>query len=184
MAGKRQRSSDQLVDRRPQRARPLTVVASIDAFPPEAPPDIADEAVLIWNEFWSSPLAGAVTWSAHREALEHWIRCVSQRHKLWEAWTKQPLIRGSHEQWMTNPLYRQIRSLNEEIHRAEEQFGMTPLAQLRLGVTFLQERSLASNLKVSGERRKPSPYKPPPKRAAICPDIKGDFPAESSRARR
>ena len=39
--------------------------------------------------------------------------------------------------------------------RAEEQFGMTPLAQLRLGVTFLQERSLAASLKVPREGGRP-----------------------------
>ena len=156
MADKRQRSPDQLADRRPQRARPLTVLAEGVVSPPAPPADIDDEAVQVWTEFWTSPVARTVTWSAHREALEHWIRCVSQRHRLWDTWTKQPLIRGSHDQLVTNPLYRQIKSLNEEIHRAEEQFGMTPLAQLRLGVTFLHERSLASSLKVSREGRRPT----------------------------
>ena len=158
MAGKRQRDPGQLADRRPQRARPLTVLAEPVATLPDLPPDMDGEAARVWTEFWSSPVARTVTWSAHREALEHWIRCVNQRYRLWEAWTKQPLIRGSHDQLVTNPLYRQIRSLNEEIHRAEEQFGMTPLAQLRLGVTFLHERTLAASLKVSREGRRAVEY--------------------------
>src|SRR5665647_2703105 len=126
MAGKRQRSPDQLIDRRPQRFRPLTVLPEVLVTAPPPPADIGDEALRIWTEFWTSRVASTVTWSAHREALQHWIRCVNQRHRLWETWTKQPLIRGSHDQLVTNPLYRQIKSLNEEIHRAEDQFGMTP----------------------------------------------------------
>ena len=69
MAGKRQRSPDQLADRRPQRARPLTVLTETVATPPRPPADIDDEAVQVWTEFWTSPVARTVTWSAHREAL-------------------------------------------------------------------------------------------------------------------
>ena len=43
MAGKRQRSPDQLADRRPQRARPLTVLTETVATPPGPPADIDDE---------------------------------------------------------------------------------------------------------------------------------------------
>lgn len=56
---------------------------------------------------------------------------------------------------MLNPLFRRLRDLNREIARAEEHFGMTPLARLRLGVTFLQEQVAKEELAAKRERRPP-----------------------------
>jgi hypothetical protein len=44
---------------------------------------------------------------------------------------------------------------NREIARAEEHFGMTPLARLRLGVTFLQEQAAKEDLEARRQRRSP-----------------------------
>ena len=66
-----------------------------------------------------------------------------------------PLVKGSHEQLMLNPLFRRLRDLNREISRAEEHFGMTPLARLRLGVTFLREQAANEDLAARRERRRP-----------------------------
>lgn len=56
---------------------------------------------------------------------------------------------------MLNPLFRRIRELNREIGRAEEHFGMTPLARMRLGVTYLQEQAAKEVLEAKRERRRP-----------------------------
>jgi phage terminase small subunit len=92
---------------------------------------------------------------ADGEALRHWILCVEEREKLRAATVRAPLVKGSHEQLMLNPLLRRIRDLNREIARAEEHFGMTPLARLRLGVTFLQEQAAKEDLAAKRERRRP-----------------------------
>lgn len=42
---------------------------------------------------------------------------------------------------MTNPAWRQIRGLGDEINRIGEAFGMSPLWRLRLGVTVLPGRA-------------------------------------------
>ena len=122
---------------------------------PEPPEGLSTVALEAWESFFRSPVAKTVTMDAHGPRIRHWAQCLDQRERLWGMWKNQPLIRGSHGQLMTNPLWRTIRDLNEEIARAEEVFGMTPLAQLRLGVTFLQERTLAASLKVSREGRRP-----------------------------
>lgn len=54
---------------------------------------------------------------------------------------------------MLNPLFRRIRELNREIARAEDHFGMTPLARLRLRVTYLQEQVAKEDLEARQERR-------------------------------
>ena len=92
---------------------------------------------------------------ADGEALRNWILCVDEREKLRAATVRAPLVKGSHEQLMLNPLFRRLRDLNREIARAEEHFGMTPLARLRLGVTFLQEQAAKEDLKSRRERRLP-----------------------------
>ncbi len=58
---------------------------------------------------------------------------------------------------MLNPFFRPLRDLNREIARAEEHFDMTPLARLRLGVTFLQEQAAKEDLEAKRERRRPHP---------------------------
>ena len=154
MAGKRQKPPNALADRRPSRFRPLSVLpADVEPVIPEPPEGLGNVALEAWARFFRSPVSKTVNMDAHGPRIRHWAQCLDQRERLWVMWKNQPLIRGSHGQLMTNPLWRTIRDLSQEIARAEEAFGMTPLSQLRLGVTFLHERSLLSSLKVT--RRAP-----------------------------
>lgn len=80
---------------------------------------------------------------------------MDEREKLHAATVRAPLVRGSHEQLMLNPLFRRLRDLNRQIARAEEHFGMTPLARMRLGVTSLQEQAAMEEMEAKRERRQP-----------------------------
>lgn len=167
MAGKRQKHPDDLVFKRGGRAQPLTVfvpnevvddegpTASVPAIPP--PPDgVNDYALQRWEEFWRSPIAGVADAAAHGEAITHWIKLVSERRDLQEKIkTTDYVVLGSHKQPMTNPYWRIVREMSEQILRYEEAFGMTPLAQLRLGVEFLTGQSLQQSLKGPTTRRPP-----------------------------
>jgi hypothetical protein len=145
MAGKRQKPPSELVYRRGGRAKPLVPVMSAGVAPPP-PEGLEDHAVAVWSAFWASRVSGAVDLVADGEALHHWILSVDERDKLRAATTRAPLVKGSHEQLMLNPLFRRMRELNRDIARAEEHFGMTPLARLRLGVTYLQEQAAKEDL--------------------------------------
>lgn len=112
-------------------------------------------AVEVWRAFWMSPVSRLADIDAHGEALRHWIRLVHQRTWLWESYRKQPLVLGSKNQPMTNPIWRQVRELSAEIATYEEAFGMTPLAQLRLGVEFLTGQALQASLKTPARRHRP-----------------------------
>lgn len=154
MAGKRQKPPGELVYRRGGRVKPLVPVAPAHVAPP-SPEGLGEHAVAVWSAFWASRVSGAVDLMADGEALRHWILCVNEREKLRAATVRAPLVKGSHEQLMLNPLFRHIRELNREIARVEEHFGMTPLARLRLGVTYLQEQAAMEELEAKRERRRP-----------------------------
>ncbi|GAB4333616.1 MAG: hypothetical protein Kow0010_20190 [Dehalococcoidia bacterium] len=154
MAGKRQKPPSELVYRRGGRVKPLAPVTPAHVTPP-APDGLGEHAVAVWSAFWASRVSGAVDLLADGEALRHWILCVDEREKLRAATLRAPLVKGSHEQLMLNPLFRRMRELNREIARAEEHFGMTPLARMRLGVTYLQEQAAKEDLEAKRERRRP-----------------------------
>ncbi|MBA4180757.1 MAG: hypothetical protein C0506_09235 [Anaerolinea sp.] len=42
----------------------------------------------------------AVFWTAYRDAVERWIPGVRQRYRFPDDWTKPPLIRGPHNQFV------------------------------------------------------------------------------------
>jgi hypothetical protein len=172
MAGKRQKSPDDLVFKRGGRYQPNAVYSTAtddegrlivigeDGQPaldgegqivyvevPDCPDGVDEYAQGAWRNFWLSPVSQLANMEAHGVALEHWIRLVDQRQRLWLIYKDQPLVVGSHRQPMTNPIWRQVRDLDEEIMRYEESFGMTPLAQMRLGVEFLTGQALHESLR-------------------------------------
>lgn len=159
MAGKRQKPPGELVYRRGGRAQPLVQVAPATVTP-TPPEDVGEHALAVWSAFWASRVSGAIDLLADGEALRHWIRCVDERERLRVATSRAPLVKGSHDQLMLNPLFRRIRELNREIARAEEHFGMTPLARMRLGVTYLQEQAAKEDLDAKRERRRPHVISP------------------------
>jgi hypothetical protein len=154
VAGKRQKPPGELVYRRGGRAKPLVQVAPATIAPPP-PEGVGEHAIAVWSALWASRVSGAIDLLADGEALRHWILCVDEREKLRAATVRAPLVKGSHEQLMLNPLFRRVRELNREIARAEEHFGMTPLARMRLGVTYLQEQAAKEDLDAKRERRRP-----------------------------
>ena len=157
MAGKGQKPPGELVYRRGGRAKPLVPVRATN-LAPRLHDELGDHAAAVWAAFWTSKVSGAVDLDADGEALRHWIRCVDEREKLRAATVRAPLVKGSHEQLMLNPLFRRIRDLNREITKAEEPFGMTPLARLRLGVTFLQEQAAKDDLEARRLSRTPTEW--------------------------
>jgi len=161
VTGKRQKPPGELVYRRGGRAKPLVQVAPA-SIAPMPPGGVGEHAVAVWTSFWASRVSGAIDLLADAEALQHWIVCVDEREKLRAATVRAPLVKGSHEQLMLNPLFRRLRDLNREIARAEEHFGMTPLARMRLGVTYLQEQAAKDDLEARRERRRPHVIVPVP----------------------
>lgn len=152
MVGVRRKPPELLVNRRGGRGRKLVVVAPAGRPVPKPPTGLAPHAREVWRKFWTSPVSAAVDVEADWEALTHWIACVDERDRLNELAVKQPLIPGSKHtkerpHLVLNPLFRRIEALSDEIRRAEEAFGMTPLARFRLQLTFAEAGNSSMTLR-------------------------------------
>lgn len=144
MANTRQKPPDQLVNRRGGRGRQLVVTGG----PPPAPPypkGISAQAVARWRAFWKSEVAAAVDLNADQERIRRWIIAVDEREKLWKVACAQPLI-SSRFGLVKNPLWTVINQLTNEIQRAEEHFGMTPLSRFRLAFTKTESQHSLEDL--------------------------------------
>ena len=71
-----------------------------------------------------------------------WALAVDKRQQLWRDYEANPTVKGQRGQMKTNPVFSEIRALSAIIARYEDQYGLTPLAQMRLGIEFLGGRTL------------------------------------------
>ena len=126
--------------------------------PPIAPPIPAPpEGLLLssvarWNEFWSSDVARVVDRLAHISSLRDWVRAVDERDRVVPVLHQAPIVRGSTGQPVLNPLAQYAVQLDAQIARAERDFGMTPGAAARLGLTVGQARLTAATLNAMLDR--------------------------------
>lgn len=98
-----------------------------------------------WGVFWESPLAAAVLATDH-VGLARWIRSVDEWERAMRAFRRRRIVDGSTGQPVLNPLAAYIVSREAAIREAEEKYGMTPLARLKLGIAVGQARLTAAEL--------------------------------------
>lgn len=107
---------------------------SPDIIPP-APRGLRKVARDEWDAFWQSRLASVVDMDADMDALRDWAFLVSERDRLRMAYKKQPLVLGK-SGVVENPLGRVIERYSKRIDVYRNQFGMTPLSRMRLGIAI------------------------------------------------
>jgi P27 family predicted phage terminase small subunit len=89
-----------------------------------------------WQDFWLSPLAQQVEQSDHG-SLRRLFGLYDELDRLWEAVEETGrVVVGSQGQPRPNPLFKQIEAFQAEARQLEDRFGLSPLARLRLGITF------------------------------------------------
>jgi P27 family predicted phage terminase small subunit len=89
-----------------------------------------------WQEFWMSPLAQQVETSDYG-ALRRLFGLYDELDRLWEAVEETGrVVVGSQGQPRPNPLFKQVESFQAEARQLEDRFGLSPMARLRLGITF------------------------------------------------
>jgi P27 family predicted phage terminase small subunit len=104
----------------------------------QAPADAAwrEATVERWVQFWGSPLAQQVEQSdlgSFRRLF--WI--YDELDRLRDAIEETGrVVAGSQGQPRPNPLYKQVEAFQAEARQLEDRFGLSPLARLRLGITF------------------------------------------------
>lgn len=99
-----------------------------------------------WEELWTSPLAGAMT-PTDADAVGRLALLKDERERVYREIRKKGgkrLVMGSQGQPVLNPLLKYMKDLDAEIRQLEDRVGLTPMARLKLGITFGQaQRSLA-----------------------------------------
>ena len=147
MSGQRQKSAARLQGHRKVRSGPLVPpggqdTETVTAQKPQISPTTVNgkplerEAQELWDAFWASGPAQAVSWDADQHRLVRWIQCVNELLLVGPKFVTRRMVRGSMGQLRLNPLWAYIRELLTEIERAEEVFGMNPRSRFRLGVEY------------------------------------------------
>lgn len=122
----------------------VRVLPSAVPMVPAPAPTWAPEVSEAWNDFWSSPLAGSqVMRPTDAPALR---RLFDLRNRLlWAlaAMDDEPIVVGSTGQPTMSPWAAEIHRLEAAVSRLEDKFGLTPMARLKLGVTYEEGVGLA-----------------------------------------
>ena len=117
-------------------AKVLQLVPDNDAPAPPAPAGLSTKAVARWDAFWKSKLAGYVDVGSDLHRLERWIADVDEFDTLRAAYEQERIVKGSQGQPRLNPIATRLKDLERQIRDAEDQFGMTPAARPKLGISF------------------------------------------------
>lgn len=99
-----------------------------------------------WSAFWRSPMASVVDENADMDALRDWAWLLSERDRLQASVKRKGVVPGSHGQPMLNPLARLVDAYTRRINSYREQFGMTPLSRMRLGIAIGDAHDALSDL--------------------------------------
>lgn len=118
----------------------LVAVGSPRKTPPAPHPPgrkLLADTVHQWEEFWATDVAGMVK-PADMPALVRLFRMYDLRARLEKIVLKEPLVPGSQGQPRMNPAAAELASLDTRILALEDRFAGSPMARLKLGVTFAE----------------------------------------------
>lgn len=118
---------------------------------PRRPPGLCPEAVRQWDRYWESNSAMVQT-HGDRGVVMRWIDAVDRYLRTIGEADKRPLVLGSQDQEVENPLYKIADKALGTIERCEKQLGIGALNRAGLGIAVITEaRSLADMNSKYGE---------------------------------
>lgn len=136
-------------DRRQRRNQRDVGLVVVDSSRPEIPP--APRGLLkitkgAWAEFWSSPVAELVDRNSDMPALTRLFGFYDEAERAVRSFRREPFVEGSKGQPVFNPMGDRPVKLEPLIRSLEDRFGLTPMARLKLGVTFGSARRSLEDL--------------------------------------
>jgi hypothetical protein len=107
-----------------------------------------------WEAYWRSPVAEIALRSGGLDlaGLHRWIINVEEWHRAMRAFRSKRIVPGSTGQPTLNPLAGYLASREAAITAAEQQYGMTPMARLKLGIAVGEAKLTAAALNRALER--------------------------------
>lgn len=128
------------VDRRNGRRSDLSIVTGGRLDPPDG---LSEPALALWEAYWSDAVASVQT-AVDRGVLTRWITEYDRYLRTVGEADQQPLVLGSKEQLVENPLYKIAYRALDAAERCERQMGVGPLYRSNLGIAVIAEqKSLA-----------------------------------------
>lgn len=91
-----------------------------------------------------------------------------KRERNYRSAKKEPMVMGPMSQWIENPLGK-TKDLDGEIRQLEDRFGLSPMARLKLGITFLDHQKSLQEMNADYNANVDPPPEDDP-RAEIAPD--------------
>lgn len=116
------------------------------ALVPKPPAGLLAQSKRIWTAYWASQVSGAVDADADMHRIHRWIMSVDEYERVLAVFRKERVVQGSQGQPVINPLASYLQNLETNISRAESEMGLTPMARLKLGITFGQAQLTAAEL--------------------------------------
>lgn len=107
------------------------------------PPDgLSEVALAAWEAFWADRQALLLTPSS-RVVLLRWVDALDRYFRATSEADKEPIVTGSHDGTVMNPLYRVAEQARSAMETCEKQLGIGGLNAASLGIAAITEaRSL------------------------------------------
>jgi len=142
-----------LVGHRP--SRPLTRIGPVEGLaPPRAPRGLSAPVRRLWGELWTSRVGSSWDRASDLPAMLRYIHNLERYLRYGELVTQMPMVKGSTGQLRANPLAARMDALEGQLRTAEEQYGLSPLARVRLGIELVKGESAGSTLEERLTRRR------------------------------
>lgn len=113
---------------------------------PKPPTGLGKRAGQVWRAYWRSQVSEAADRDADMHRIDRWIKAVDEYDTVLEVFRKNRVVDGSMGQPVLNPLATYLSTLEGQISRAEHELGLTPLARLKLGITYGEAQLTALEL--------------------------------------
>ena len=120
--------------------RELTTVTPTRLRVPTAPIGLLPLTRRRWRELWLSQLAGIWDRQTDLSGITRYILELDKWFRYEVLVQKMPLVKGSKGQLRANPLAARMDAIAQHLRSLEEQYGLTPLSRLRLGIQFTTGR--------------------------------------------
>ena len=93
-----------------------------------------------WARFWQSEIgqSAAVNFDTDIQVIERLWGLYDERERAYRDYKKERLVKGSQKQEVLNPMGRVWMGLDPQILALEDRIGLSPMARLKLGITFGQ----------------------------------------------
>lgn len=101
-----------------------------------------------WRSFFNSGLSSLVNLDTDMDALRDWAYLVSERDRMRDEFEKSPIVFTA-KGFSENPIGKIIARYTMQINRYRDQFGMTPLSRMRLGIAVGQAADVLDSLATS-----------------------------------